>query len=139
MLRRRRSAKPVFDVAPGATLDLAPDAVFGAGCRFHVHAGAIVVVGPGVRFGESCVVSAHERVEIGAGCRFADEVTIIDFEPVDADPERPIRQQGLATAPVRIGAGAILDRSACVLAGTTIGPGARVTAHSVVATSAAAS
>jgi len=130
MIRARR-AKPVFDVAPGATLDIAPDAVIGEGCRFHVAEGATVVVGAGTRLGERCVVAAHERVEIGAGCVFGDTATVMDFEPVDADPERPIRQQGLATAPVRIGDGAIVDRGACVLAGATIAPGARVTTHAV--------
>jgi len=133
---RRRRVKPVFEVAPGATLDIADDAVIGDACRFHVHAGATVVVGAGARFGESCVVAAHERVEIGPGCRLADSVTIMDFAPVDADPERPIREQGLTTAPVRIGAGAILDRGACVLPGTTIAAGARVTPHAVASAAA---
>jgi acetyltransferase-like isoleucine patch superfamily enzyme len=128
---RRRRAKPLYDVAPGATLDIAPGAVIGEGCRFHVHAGATVTVGAGARFGERCVVAAHERVEIGAGCVFGDMATVMDFEPVDADPERPIREQGLVTAPVRIGDGAIVDRGACVLAGATIAPGGRVTTHAV--------
>jgi acetyltransferase-like isoleucine patch superfamily enzyme len=126
----RRRAKPVYDVAPGATLTIAPDAVIGAGCRFHVHAGE-VVVGAGARLGERCVIAAHERVEIGAGCVLGDGATIIDFEPVDADPERPIREQGMRTGPVRIGDGAILDHGACVLLGTTVAPGARVAAHAV--------
>jgi acetyltransferase-like isoleucine patch superfamily enzyme len=131
VLRRRRPAKPLFDVAPGATLTIAPDAVVGAGSRFHVHEGATVVVGAGTRFGERCVVAAHERVEIGAGCVLGDNATVMDFEPGAADPERPIREQGLVTAPVRIGDRAILDRGACVLAGATIAPGARVATHSV--------
>ena len=129
---RRRHRKPVYDVAPGATLDIAPDAVIGEGCRFHVHDGATVIVGAGARFGERCVVAAHERVEIGAGCVLGDMATVMDFEPVDADPERPIREQGIVTAPVSIGDGAIVDRGACVLAGARIAPGTRVTTHEVV-------
>jgi acetyltransferase-like isoleucine patch superfamily enzyme len=127
---RVRRRKPVYDVAPGARLTIAPDAVIGDGCRFHVHAGE-VVVGPGARLGERCVVAAHERIEIGAGCVLGDGATIIDFEPVDADPERPIREQGVRTAPVRIGDGAIVDHGACVLRGTTVAPGGRIPAHAV--------
>jgi acetyltransferase-like isoleucine patch superfamily enzyme len=128
---RKRHVKATFDVAPGATLDIAPDAVIGEGCRFHVHDGATVAVGAGTRFGERCVIAAHERVEIGAGCVFGDMATVMDFEPVTADHERPIREQGLVTAPVRIGDGAIVDRGACVLAGTRIASGARVSTHAV--------
>src|SRR3954452_23919087 len=127
----KRRAKPLLDVAPTGTLTIAPDAVIGEGCRFHVHDGAAVVVGAGARFGERCVVAAHERVEIGAGAVLGDNATVMDFEPVDADPERPIREQGLVTAPVSIGERAILDRGACVLAGATIAPGARVSTHAV--------
>ena len=130
MLRRRR-IKPVYDVAPGATLDVAPDVVVGEGCRFHVHGTATVVVGPRTRLGERCVIAAHERVEIGAGCVLGDNVTVMDFEPVAEDPERPIREQGLVTAPVSIGDGAVLDRGAAVLAGARVGAGTRVTAHAV--------
>jgi len=129
---RRRHARPVYDVAPGATLDIAPDAVIGGGCRFHLHGTATVVVGPRTRLGERCAIAAHERVEIGAGCVLGDNVTVMDFEPVAEDPERPIREQGLVTAPVSIGDGAIVDRGAAVLAGARVPPGARVTTHAVL-------
>jgi acetyltransferase-like isoleucine patch superfamily enzyme len=127
----KRRAKPLLDVAPTGTLTIAPDVVLGEGCRFHVGAGGTVVVGAGTRLGERCVIAAHERVEIGAGCVFGDTATVMDFEPVDADPERPIREQGLRTAPVTIGDGAIVDRGACVPAGAAIAPGTRVTTHAV--------
>jgi carbonic anhydrase/acetyltransferase-like protein (isoleucine patch superfamily) len=121
----------VFDVAPGARLTIGDDARIGPRCRFHVAAGE-VRVGARARLGERCVVSAHERVEIGDGAILDDEVVLVDFDPVDDDPERPIREQGLITAPVVVGAGAILDRGASVQRGAAVAAGARVTAHEVV-------
>jgi acetyltransferase-like isoleucine patch superfamily enzyme len=126
-----------FDVARGARVVVGDGAVLGAGCRLHVHAGS-VEIGAGAHLGERCVVAAHERVEIGASCRLADEVVLVDFDHVAADPERPVREQGLVTAPVRVGAGAVLDRGACLLRGVTVGAGARVLTHAVVTRDVAA-
>ena len=51
----------------------------------------------------------------------------MDSDHAAADHERPVREQGLVTAPVAIGDGAVLDDTVVVLHGTTVGPGVRVT------------
>jgi acetyltransferase-like isoleucine patch superfamily enzyme len=113
-------------VSLGRGVRLAP------GVRFEVAPGARVTIGRDTVLGERCVVAAHERVDIGAGCRLDDGVVLVDFDHVFADPERPVREQGIVTAPVRVGDRAILDRGACVLRGVTVGSGARVLTHAVV-------
>ena len=120
-----------FDVAAGGSLVLHDGVVLGDGSRFHVRGGD-VVVGAGTVLGERCVVTAHERVSIGARCLLADEVVIADAEHRYDDVERPTRLQGLVAAPVTVGDGARLGPGVAVLRGVTVGPGAVVGARAVV-------
>jgi acetyltransferase-like isoleucine patch superfamily enzyme len=119
-----------FHLAPGAQLTLEHRCRIGAGTRFHVHGQARV--GAGATIGERCVVAVHERVDIGAEARIDDEVVLIDFDHDLADVERPIRLQGLLTAPVVIGAHARLAAGSTVLRGVVVGEGARVQPRGVV-------
>jgi len=120
------------DVGPGATLTLGDGVTIGAGTRFDIGGCAAVHLRPGTTLGRRCVVSARERITVGERCRLGDEVVLMDFGHDAADPERPVREQGLVTAPVAIGDDAVLDDTVVVLHGTTIGPGAHVTTRSVV-------
>jgi len=121
-----------LDLAPGAHLALGDGARVGDGCRFHLGAGAMVGVGAGAQLGERCVIASHDRIEIGAGARLGDEVVIVDFDHDVRDVERPVREQGLLTAPVVIGARASIGASAGVLRGVTVGDAARIGVRAVV-------
>lgn len=121
-----------FDLAPGALVVLGDRCRVGDGCRFHLGAGAAVHVGPEADLGERCVIAAHERVEIGAGARLGDEAVLIDFDHDVRDVERPVREQGVLTAPVVIGERATIGAAAGVLRGVTVGPRARVGVRAVV-------
>jgi acetyltransferase-like isoleucine patch superfamily enzyme len=122
----------VFDVAAGARIALGAGVVLDDGCRFHVGPGATVTVGAGSRLGERCVITAHERVTIGARCLLADEVVLADAGARHDDVERPVREQGLTIAPVAVGEGVRVGPGAAVLRGVTVGDGATVAAHAVV-------
>jgi acetyltransferase-like isoleucine patch superfamily enzyme len=115
----------IRDVTDGGVLEVAPDAVIGAGTRFHVR-GATVRVGPGARLGERCVVLAHAGIEIGAGAVLGDDVVLVDFAHRHDDPETPVRHQGLAARPIAIGAGAVIGHRALVEAGAVVPAGGRV-------------
>jgi len=119
-----------FTVAPGARVVLERGCRIGDGSRFEVAAGE-VRVGAGVRLGERCVVSACERIEIGAGVHAGDDVLLTDTTRAIADVERPLRLQGLLSAPVVIGEGAKLGARSCVLPGVTVGARAVLEAGSV--------
>lgn len=121
-----------FDVAPGGRVVLGAGVALGDGCRFHVGARGSVTVGEGTALGERCVLTAHGRVAIGPRCLLADEVVIVDGNPSFEDVERPVREQGLVTAPVSIGEGVRIGPSAAVLPGVTVGAGAVIGAHAVV-------
>jgi acetyltransferase-like isoleucine patch superfamily enzyme len=130
--RPRLGRRVRLDLAPGALLTLGNGARVGDGCRFHLGAGATVSVGEHAQLGERCVIAAHERVEIGPRARLEDEVVLIDFDHDVRDVERPVREQGLVTAPVTIGERAVIRASAGVLRGVTIGERARVGVRAVV-------
>ena len=119
-----------FHLAPGALVTLEDGCEIGAGSRFHVS--GQLRIGAGARLGERCVIAAHERIEVGAGARLDDEVVLIDFDHDLADVERPVRLQGLLTAPVIIGERALLAAGATVLRGVVVGAGARVQPRCVV-------
>jgi acetyltransferase-like isoleucine patch superfamily enzyme len=94
--------------------------------------GGVVRFGPGAVLGERCRLAAHTGIEIGAGAVLGDEAVVIDFDHRHDDPETPVRLQGIAGAPVVIGAHARIGARVVVQRGVTIGEGAEVAAQSVV-------
>jgi acetyltransferase-like isoleucine patch superfamily enzyme len=124
-------SKVVFDVAPGATVELGEGCAIGAGCRLHARAGALTIGAEAV-LGERCTLSAHAGIAIGPGARLGDEVAVVDFDHRYDDVERPVRVQGLVGTPVVIGAGALIGARAAVQRGVVVGERAQVGALSVV-------
>ncbi len=126
-------------VAPGARLQVAPNATLelGDGCRIGdatriVVAAGVVRVAAGAVLGERCTIVAHSGVTIGAGAQLGHGTVVVDFDHVIADVELPIRQQGLESTPVAIGEGAQIGLGASILRGVTIGARATVDPRAVV-------
>jgi acetyltransferase-like isoleucine patch superfamily enzyme len=120
-------------VAGAGSVVLGDGVVLGERARFDVDGGT-VAIGAGTRIGAGFVVVCHERVTLGARVRAGDDVVLQDVARVFADPERPIREQGLVTAPVAVGDDAVLGARSVVERGVRVGDravvdaGARVTA-----------
>jgi acetyltransferase-like isoleucine patch superfamily enzyme len=121
-----------FDVAPGGRVVLGAGVALGDGCRLHVGDAGSVTIGAGTALGERCVLTAHDRIAIGARCLLADEIVLVDGNPSFDDVERPVREQGVVSAPITVGDGVRIGPSAAVLPGVTIGSGAAIGAHAVV-------
>jgi len=121
----------VVEVAEGARLEIEPGAAIGDQSRVVVR-GGVVRIGAGAVLGERCRLIAHERIEIGAGAVLGDEAVAIDFDHRYDDVERPVRLQGVATAPVVVAAGARIGARAAIQRGVTIGENAEVGALAVV-------
>ncbi len=95
------------------------------------HAGR-VTLGSKVVIGSGSTINSYLDVTIGDGALLADSVHITDFDHRVDRLDVPIKDQGIVTAPVRIGADVWLGRSVTVLRGVDIGQGSVIGAHAVV-------
>jgi acetyltransferase-like isoleucine patch superfamily enzyme len=120
-----------FTVGPDAEVRLGDGCALGARTRVVAY-GARVEIGPDAVLGERCTLVAHAGIAIGARAHLAEGTAVLDFDHVIADVERPIREQGLEAAPVRIGEDARIGLEAKLLRGVSVGAGATVGAHAVV-------
>jgi carbonic anhydrase/acetyltransferase-like protein (isoleucine patch superfamily) len=128
------------------------------GDRVRVHGSTLFNLEPDAQLvvgDDSVLVGAvflcADRIEIGRGVLLSYQVTIADadFHPLDPDARRRdaianapggdrSQRPPYATAPVRIGDGAMVGIGAIVLKGVHIGAGARVAAGAVVTRDVAA-
>lgn len=97
-----------------------------SGVRLEVARGARLTIGKGTYLNRNTVVVCHERVTIGAACKIAYDVIIMDTD------EHRVPGGGPMTAPVTIGDGVWLGARVIVLKGVTIGDGAIIGAGSIV-------
>ncbi|MGH3631018.1 MAG: acyltransferase, partial [Sciscionella sp.] len=103
----------------------------GDGNSIRCHEGSLRI-GDKVVFGKDNTINCYLDVELGDAALVADWVYICDFDHVIADIHQPIKDQGIAKAPVRIGPGTWVGTKVSVLKGTRIGRGAVLGAHAVV-------
>ena len=102
----------------------------GNGNKIRAHNG-VLRLGNKVVLGSDNVINAHLDIEIGASTLVSDWVYICDFDHSTRELDRPIKDQGLLTAPVRIGTGCWLGTKVTVLRGTVVGDGSVLAAHTV--------
>jgi len=91
-----------------------------------------VRLGRYVHLGETSMVTAAQSVEIGDDVVIGPQTIVVDAHHCTANPDEPIRVQGIRAKPIRIDQGAWLAAHVTVLGGVTIGCGAVVGAGSVV-------
>jgi len=103
----------------------------GDGTSLRCHEGSLRI-GDKTVFGRNIVVNAYLDVQIGAACIVADMVYVTDFDHVFTDLTVPIKDQGIAKSPVRIGSDVWLGTKVSVVRGTVIGDGAVIAANAVV-------
>jgi acetyltransferase-like isoleucine patch superfamily enzyme len=95
------------------------------------HSGR-VTIGAKVVIGGGSTVNSYLDVSIGDGALLAGGVHITDFDHRIDRTDIAIKDQGVVTSPVRIGADVWLGRGVTVLRGVDIGRGSVVGAHAVV-------
>lgn len=103
----------------------------GRGTAIRCHEGYLRI-GDKVVFGGNDTVNCYLDVDIGEETILADSVYIADFDHRYEDPAVPIRKQGIAKAPVRIGRDCWIGEKATVLRGSEVGDGSVVGAHALV-------
>ncbi len=95
--------------------------------------GARVRIGRGCFFNIGVMVAAHELVEIGDHCMFANGCFVTDASHRFADPDKPVPWQGFTTkGPTAVHDNVWCGANVVVTSGVTIGDRCVVGANSVV-------
>ncbi len=103
----------------------------GAGTAIRCHEGTLRI-GDRCVFGRRDSVNCYLDIELGAHVLVADDVYVSDFDHRFERLDRPILEQGIAKARVRIGSDVWLGTKTTVAKGVAIGSGSVVGANSVV-------
>jgi acetyltransferase-like isoleucine patch superfamily enzyme len=120
-----------LQIAKGATIRFGRFSWIGDGTKIRSHEG-VVEIGAKTVFGQECTISSYRRVAVGEQCVIADRAMFIDFDHGVVDVERPIRQQGIYTREVVVGANVWIGYNACFLRGVRVGDNSIVGTNSVV-------
>ena len=112
-------------------LIVGPWSWIGDGVALRAHRGRVTIGAKSI-IGGGTTVNAYLDVSIGEGALIADDVHITDFDHRTDRLDVPIKDQGIVTAPVRIGPDVWLGRGVTVLRGVDIGRGSVIGAHAVV-------
>lgn len=89
--------------------------------QLYLEGKAIVRIGRNCFFNHGCSINALERVEIGDGCIFGENVKIYDHNHRFSSGQMPIKEQGFTTAPVVIGEQCWIGSNVVILKGVHIG------------------
>lgn len=91
-----------------------------------------ICFGLGSYCGEKCIFGCNEYIKIGKNVIIASAVSIRDTDHIYSDITKPMRQQGIKTAPVVIEDDVWIGHGVVILKGVTVGKGAIVAASTVV-------
>lgn len=115
----------------GARIDIGKGVGILEYAQIQADQGGHLVLGEHCLIGRAAVVICTQAIEIGAGTMTAEHVTIRDQDHIHEGDGR-LEQQGLASAPIRIGHDVWLAAKVTVTKGVEIAPHAVVGANAVV-------
>ena len=123
----------VLEALDQGRLEIGPHVLFEPGVWITAPGSARVRIGEGTFLNLGVMVAAHELVEIGAHCMFANGCFVSDGAHRFDDPTKPVPWQGFTTkGPTRIGDNVWCGANVVVTSGVTIGERAVIGANSVV-------
>ena len=99
--------------------------------KLRAHEGQLTL-GAKVVMGRDNVVNTYLDIEIGEASILADWIYICDFDHRFERLDVPIKDQGIAKSPVRVGPDVWIGEKATVLRGVDIGRGSIVASHCLV-------
>ncbi len=105
---------------------------FRRGFSLMIDRGGEVIIGDNVFFNNYCSLNANERIAIGDGTIFGENVRVYDHNHCYRNPDVPIKEQGFSSAPVSIGKHCWLASNVVILKGVTIGDNCVIGAGCVI-------
>jgi acetyltransferase-like isoleucine patch superfamily enzyme len=103
----------------------------GQGNAIRCHEGTLRI-GDKCVFGKDNTVNCYLDIEFGEATIVADWVYVCDFDHVFSDITVPIKDQGIAKTPVRVGPDVWVGTKVTILRGVNVGRGCVLAAHTVV-------
>jgi acetyltransferase-like isoleucine patch superfamily enzyme len=121
-----------FHARPGhGRLVVGPWCWIGNDNKLRAHEGQLTL-GAKVVMGRDNVVNTYLDVELGDASILADWIYICDFDHRFDRLDVPIKDQGIAKSPVRIGGDVWIGEKATVLRGVDVGHGSVIASHCLV-------
>jgi acetyltransferase-like isoleucine patch superfamily enzyme len=114
-----------------ATMTIGSGTMIGDGAVLQGRHDGRCLIGAGAWIGPQAVIDGRD-LEIGDDVGIGPGVRIIGSQHTGLPEDAPVIATDLATAPVRIGAGADIGANAVILPGVTVGQGAIIGAGAVV-------
>jgi acetyltransferase-like isoleucine patch superfamily enzyme len=112
-------------------LVLGPWCWIGNDNKLRAHEGQLTL-GAKVVMGRDNVINTYLDIEVGDASILADWIYVCDFDHRFGRLDIPIKDQGIATSPTRIGGDVWLGEKSSVLRGVDIGHGSVVASHCLV-------
>ena len=125
----------VLEAFEDGRLDVGEGTLFEPGVWVTIADAGRVRIGEGSFLNRNVMVAAHELVQIGDHCMFANGCFVTDANHRFDDPDQPVTWQGFTTkGPTRIGDNVWCGANVVVTSGVTIGERCVIGANSVVTT-----
>lgn len=116
----------------GARFIVGKHVTFRKGFSMMIGKNGEVNIGNNVSFNNYCSLNAIERIIIGDGTIFGENVKVYDHNHCYQDPNVPIKEQGFTSAPVNIGKHCWIASNVVILKGVTIGDNCVIGAGCVI-------
>ena len=116
----------------GARFIVGKHVSFRKGFSMMIGKNGEVNIGNNVFFNNYCSLNAIERIIIGDGTIFGENVKVYDHNHCYQDPNVPIKEQGFTSAPVNIGKHCWIASNVVILKGVTIGDNCVIGAGCVI-------
>ena len=123
----------VLEGLDAGRLEIGQGTMLEPGCWITMAADARIRIGAGCFLNRNVMLAAHELIEIGDHCMFANGCFVGDASHRYDDPDVPITWQGFTSkGPVKIGSNCWFGVNCVVTSGVTIGERCVIGSNSVV-------
>lgn len=124
--------KVMYKFLFGKRFRIGKETTFRRNFQIYLEDGATIRIGKNCFFNHGCSINALERVEIGDGCLFGENVKIYDHNHRFSWKDMPVKDQGFTTGEVTIGRACWIGNNVVILKGVHIGDRCVIGAGTVI-------